>query len=312
MFSLSDFLDTIDQQLLHNRNKSLFYELANGRLAISPAKETIELLTQKAREISKFIRTAKTDGTFTYLLNYASDRSIKLFTEVNQYIDFSHENKRKLLSIYEEFFEQICTIGNNEEITVTEIDHLFALHFKKLQTFLYDTNGAEIFKKYRDNPALFEIKCAEYTPEFQIKLLNIELENVKEPVLDLGCGSQAGLVHFMRENGIEAYGMDRNVETGHYTFNMSWLECPFHPNIWGTVISHMAFSNHFTHHHLKADGEYKKYAHKYMEILHSLKLGGSFHYAPSLPFIEELLESTNNTFVIETKEHSTQIFRKME
>ena len=41
MFTLSDFQDLIEGQFLHNRNKSLFYELKNGRFVLSPSTETI-------------------------------------------------------------------------------------------------------------------------------------------------------------------------------------------------------------------------------------------------------------------------------
>lgn len=58
-------------------------------------------------------------------------------------------------------------------------------HYKNLQTFLLETNGTEIFKKYRENPNLFEIKCAEYSPDFQMNLLNVSIETIKQSVLDL-------------------------------------------------------------------------------------------------------------------------------
>ncbi len=182
-------------------------------------------------------------------------------------------------------------------------------HYKNLQTFLLETNGTEIFKKYRENPNLFEIKCAEYSPDFQMNLLNVSIETIKQSVLDLGCGSKASLVHFLRKKGIEAFGVDRNVDTMDYLFKVGWLECPFKSNTWGTVISHMAFSNHFVHHHLKSGGRIESYAIKYMEILNSLIEGGSFFYAPSVPFIEELLISSTNSFVVVNREHSTQILR---
>ncbi|MEC2074860.1 class I SAM-dependent methyltransferase [Metabacillus fastidiosus] len=309
MFTLSDFKDVIEQQLFHNRNKSLFYEMANGRLILNPSKETTQLLTQKAQEISKFIEATKEDGTYKQLLRYISDKCIKLFMEVNQYLDFSREDYRKLYHIYDDTFKQVCVIAHQEKILRRELNNLFTLHYQNLQTFLLESNGAEIFKKYRETPDLLEIKCAEYTPEFQTSLLKLDVEAIKQPLLDLGCGSQGSLVNFLRENGIEAFGMDRSVDSLDYLFKMNWLDCSFTSNTWGTVISHMAFSNHFTHHHLKTDGNFELYAHKYMEILNSLKVGGSFIYAPSIPFIEELLIASNTSFIVHTKEHSTKVLR---
>lgn len=59
---------------------------------------------------------------------------------------------------------------------------------------------------------------------------------------------------------------------------------------WGTVISHLAFSNHAIHHYLRRDGVDLDYARRYMEIRASLRPGGSFCYAPSLPFLEVHLD----------------------
>lgn len=68
------------------------------------------------------------------------------------------------------------------------------------------------------------------------------------------------------------------------------MDYDYEKNKWGTIISNLGFSNHFIHHHLRKGGNYLQYAKKYMQILHSLKPGGSFHYAPDLPFIEQYLD----------------------
>jgi hypothetical protein len=49
---------------------------------------------------------------------------------------------------------------------------------------------------------------------------------------------------------------------------------------------------------LREDGDYANYAKKYMDILKSLKSGGSFHYAPNLPFIEIYLDK--NQYMVRT------------
>ena len=58
------------------------------------------------------------------------------------------------------------------------------------------------------------------------------------------------------------------------------------PGHWGTIISQMAFSNHFVNHLARANGRPQLYAGRMMEILNSLQPQGSFHYAPGLPFLE--------------------------
>lgn len=310
MFTLSDFQNAIEEQLLHNRNKSLFYKPAHGRPVLHPSPQTAELLKRKAREISVFAESAKADGSYRQLLLYVSDKTVRLFREVNQYLDFRLDDYRKLETIYEELLEQVRLIGHQKDISERDLERLLSSHYNKLQSFLIDSNGTEIFKKYREHPDLFEIACAEYTPEFQMKLLQLRPKSMKQPVLDVGCGRQAGFVRFLRNQGIEAYGMDRdNAEPSDFIWRMNWHEAAFPPNTWGTIVSHMAFSNHFSHHHMKPDGDFEGYARKYMEILHSLKLGGSFVYAPGLPFIEKLLRSSNNAFAAETGEYYTKVSR---
>lgn len=309
LFTLQDFKCFVEQQLLHNRNKSLFFEVANERLGLTPSEETILLFKQKANDIANFIQFSREDGSIRLLLEYISDQTIQLFMEVNQYLDFSSQDYRRLVSIYDDLFERVYKIGKNEIFSDEEIDHLFHSHYKNLQTFLLDSNGYEIFKNYKKRFDLFTVKCAEYTPKFQLSLLHIHLSTLKQPLLDVGCGKRGSLVQFLRENGIEAYGIDRNVQNLNYLQKTNWFDYTFPPNSWGTIISHMAFSNHFRHHHLRIDGNFESYAKKYMEILKSLQCGGSFIYAPSLSFIEDILRSSTDVYAVKTNEYSTKVTR---
>lgn len=310
MFTISDFQNLIEQQLFHNRNKSLFYELTNGRFVLNSSKETSALFKQKSKDIANFIETAHLNDTTQKLAKYISDKTIRLFVEVNQYLNFSQKDYLQLQKVYEALLQQVYEICNQKEVSEEEIDQLFRSHYKNLQSFLLDSNGKEIFKKYRESPDVLEIKCAEYTSEFQMRLLGIYLSKVKQPVLDIGCGQKANLVHFLRKNDIVVYGLDRNVQNlNNKIYQVDWLEYTYVPDTWGTVISHMAFSNHFMHHHLRPDGDYEKYATKYMEILKSLKIGGSFIYAPGLSFMEEILISTFDSYTVETGEYSTMVTR---
>jgi len=134
--------------------------------------------------------------------------------------------------------------------------------------------------------------CEEYTAEFQLALLGLDFSDLKEPVLDVGCGPNACLVEALRDHGVEAYGLDRLMSESSYIYASDWLDFQFAPAAWGTIISNMAFSNHFWHHHLRMDGQHVAYARKYMEMLQSLKQGGKFVYAPGLPFIERFLKET--------------------
>ncbi len=132
---------------------------------------------------------------------------------------------------------------------------------------------------------------------------------LKEPILDIGCGKDANLVRLLRMNGFQAYGMDRSVETTEYTTKANWFEFSLRPNDWGTVFSHMAFSNHFGHHLLRKDGDYRAYMLKFIEILQSLKVGGTFIFSPPIPFLEEAMENDSNYRVVRYEEQTAAVTR---
>jgi hypothetical protein len=138
----------------------------------------------------------------------------------------------------------------------------------------------------------------EYSPELQLRVLHAEVDELLEPILDLGCGEHAALVRFLREHGKEAFGVDRAAPRRRFVFRADWLDWPLEPGRWGTVLSHQGLSTHFLHHHLRPDGEAERYARRYMDVLRSLRPGGSFRYAPGLPFIEALLPAAE--FHVET------------
>ena len=134
-----------------------------------------------------------------------------------------------------------------------------------------------------------EVKCAEYAIALQLRVMNVNLATLRDPVLDIGCGEHGALVRFLREQGREAFGIDRFACEQPFVQQADWLDVAVEPARWGTILSHLAFSNHFLHHHLRPGGQAERYAHKYMEILHGLQPGGTFVYSPGLPFMETLL-----------------------
>ncbi|MBN9613870.1 MAG: class I SAM-dependent methyltransferase, partial [Actinobacteria bacterium] len=133
-----------------------------------------------------------------------------------------------------------------------------------------------------------EVVCAEYSPRTQLRVLGVAPEELAGPVLDLGAGAHGRLVALLRGTGVDAIGVDRYSRVPH-VLPGDWLSAPFAPGSWGTVISHLGFSLHFLHHHRAGDAV--DFARAYMRILRALVPGGRFVYAPSLPFIEDLLGS---------------------
>lgn len=139
--------------------------------------------------------------------------------------------------------------------------------------------------------------CAEYPTALQFDILGIDPATLVEPVLDLGCGETGALVRRLRSMGKRAFGVDRLAAPDEFISRSDWFDFPLGRASWGTVISHMGFSNHFLHHHLRANGSPERYARRYMEILDSLMPGGSFVYTPGAPYIERILPRDRWTVV---------------
>jgi SAM-dependent methyltransferase len=142
----------------------------------------------------------------------------------------------------------------------------------------------------------------EYSAELQLKVLHLSLAEIQEPVLDLGCGKDAFLVHWLKCQGRNALGIDlcANLERG--CVAVDWFKFPFVPGYFGTIVAHLSFSLHFLKHHLDPKGDAESFAKQYMNILRALKVGGRMVYAPGLPFIERLLPERSyrvSRFVVE-------------
>ena len=169
---------------------------------------------------------------------------------------------------------------------------------------------------YRQQAEMLEqVPCSEYSAALQLSLLHIDLGLIQDPILDIGCGLNCTLVRHLNAMGFEAMGIDRFSDTSPNCRKADWLEYNYGHKKWGTIVSHLGFTNHFKHHHLRIDGNYLEYAKKYMQILEALKTGGRFYYSPELPFIEEYLD--RNRFEIihyntnDAGIQTTVILRKM-
>ncbi len=128
----------------------------------------------------------------------------------------------------------------------SSIESIAERHYRNLVKWLQETNSfAE--KIYTSKGELIEsVACSEYSPDLQIEILQIDIHQIGEPVLDIGCGQQGYLVLFLRQNGVEAYGFDRFAYTNPALSNSDWFEYKFEKNKWGTIISNLGFSNHFS------------------------------------------------------------------
>jgi hypothetical protein len=266
------YKDNIDKQLEFNKGKNLFYYGIIRSLRFAP--DTIDAIEKIGRADVPFENL---------LIDNLTDRILQEFCEINQYYTFDGESKKALRAIYVELFTNI----KNQRIS---IDSIAESHYGNLISWLKKTNPfAE--KIYKSKDEIVEpVACSEYDPGIQLEILQINISQIIEPVLDIGCGKKAGLVNYLRQNQIKAYGFDRFVIENSFLTNSDWFEYEYTKKKWVTIISNLGFSNHFVHHHLRNDGSFIDYAKQYMNILNSLKTCGSFHYAPDLPFIEQYLD----------------------
>lgn len=129
----------------------------------------------------------------------------------------------------------------------------------------------------------------EYSVELQLKVLHLSPTEIPEPILDLGCGKDAVLVHWLKRQGKNALGIDLCANPERGCVAVDWFKFPFVPGYFGTIVAHLSFSLHFLKHHLDPNGDAESFAKQYMNMLRALKVGGRLVYAPGLPFIEKLL-----------------------
>lgn len=291
-----EYKHNIDLQINHNRSKNLLCNSTKDVFSFAPETiANIGLIRNMSGQEQEL------------LINYTVQKVLQEFCRINQYMSFSDKDKKLLSNLYSGL---LFKIKESEESPLT----LSQKHYQNIKDWLIKSNPFVQELYSNEGKYLEAVCCFEYNAELQIKLLRITPALLPEPILDIGCGENGMLVHYLREKGYEAYGIDRFSSDSQFTRSADWLEYDYGKNRWGTIISNLGFSNHFYHNHLRKDGDYVSYAKKYMEILHSLKPGGCFHYAPALPFIEQFLNDKEyqvSRFDIEGLEYQATIVKRI-
>jgi hypothetical protein len=265
------FIKNIDKQIEFNQGKNI----------ISGEPELFQFIDDTINTISG-IQHLNSDAE-NLLVDYTTDKVLEEFCKINQYYSFNSDSKRALRCIYSGLFSEI---RNGK----SAIDEVSKNHYRKLKDWLikYNSFAGRI---YANADRIVEpVACSEYSYHLQMDIFRMDVERLMSPVLDIGCGKQGNLVHYLNSKGIEVYGIDRYKFDSGILQTSDWLEYDYGIKKWGTIISNLGFSNHFIHHNLRKDGNYIEYGKTFMNILNSLKVGGCFHYAPDLPFIEIYLD----------------------
>jgi hypothetical protein len=281
-------VDVITRRYQRNTDKSMqdvyrmdaaFLKLDADNLdfTLSYRKEIVEILEHPELSTSLVRLFVLSTLDFTY--------------EHNQFIRLNEQDEGNLEKIYQAYLLALKLVLQMDipmKQMQERLEKVIWVHFGNLRDHLarfLDARDGGL-----DGNAIFNrVVCRQYSPEFQLHILGIELGQIQTPVLDLGCGKDGVLVVYLNAHGVPAYGVDRMVTVSERLIASDWLEYSIGNGDWGTILSHMAFSNHFIFQHLYKNGKPEPYAYRYMEILRGLKPGGAFYYAPGLPFMESAL-----------------------
>ncbi|MCR6639974.1 MAG: hypothetical protein NVV82_13565 [Sporocytophaga sp.] len=286
MLELQLLHHSIDKQIQTNKGKNLYYFDRDNLFNFWKGNNLLSNRHQLAEILSD-------DSVREDLIDHTISKVLREFFHTNQYITVNERDKSILRKVYKKLISEL----SDPQLILSDIS---SRHFTRLTTWLSYSNPHIEKINHRDKKSVAGVVCSEYSAELQLELLDINPGKLLEPILDIGCGEHAHLSAFLKERELNVTGIDRLlIKKESWLSEISWFEFELKPDTWGTIISNLSFSSHFFNNHLRADGSFLEYAEKYMEILQSLKRGGSYHYAPSLPFIEEHLDK--KTYKVERK-----------
>jgi len=273
---------SIQGQLAVNQTKNLFFFKTEQSLEVEPGFLKVLQTMVNQSEIPA-------DEVFAFTVRSVLDR----IYAVNPYLRIGVPKIAELEQIYRQTFSQMKRT-NDLRATLREV------HYPALVSWLKSLYPPEFLKSLCFAPSISGVVYEAYSARLQVALFQLNLSHIKPPVLDLGCGRRPHLVNYLHSSGIEVYGLDRHLETrAPYLEQADWFEYVFEAGQWGTIISNMAFTNHLNYAYRHDTSQFQAYLLKAKEIFASLTAGGSFYYAPGLPFIEERLQPAH--FRVERK-----------
>lgn len=267
----------IKQQLNVNKSKNLLFENIKQIMDIEPG------FLAGLEKLLNSNTGGKSQSVHPEIHSFTAKELVKRLYAINPYLQINRQQVEKLETIYRQTWQMMKKTGN---IKTT----LKEFHYPELSRWLAWLYP-EKFRNFLKEPIeIGQVTYGEYSAELQVELLGIDITHIKQPVIDIGCGSHANLVMFLCSLGIEAYGIDRYLEVNEqYLEQVDWFEYYFKPNWWGTIIANMSFTNHVNYAYRHDISQVEQYLLKTKEIIESLSIGGRFYYAPSIPFIEKKL-----------------------
>jgi hypothetical protein len=251
-----------------------------------------ELLNSKISE--------RAGDIYSDFVSFTAKEFVKRLYAINPYVRVEQDQVETLEEIYRRTW-QLMTKTGNIKTTLKEF------HYPELSKWLATLYPEKFRRVLKISSNVGHVTYGEYSAEFQVELFGINIAHIQQPVMDIGCGSQANLVRYFRSLGVEAYGIDRYVETQEpYLNRADWFDFYFEPSRWGTIISNMGFTNHLNYAYLHDISQLERYLLKMKQILESLSIRGCMYYAPSLPFIEDKLSA--KSYKLEREQKINNLF----
>jgi len=252
--------------------------------------EFADFLFEFREEIFQYVSSAINSAE---LIEYCI-RSTKEYTyKRNQYINFTRQYDGLLLAEYKDLLAQIKALSEtflSREDLFQSFGNILQRHHERLRLILSSYCVITTKNELKNNPLLQSVPCEEYSARFQLDILNLDLKEITEPVLDIGCGAEGAFVKFLRGQGLEAFGIDRLAPKEPFFYQNDWFDFDYSQRKWGTIIAHQSLSTHFIYNYLSNPARVDSYVDLFVNILSSLEVDGKFCYAPGLPFFETSLE----------------------
>lgn len=196
MNDTKSIVHALQRQMDLNRSKNMLYAHLEQIIEVdADFLAALETLLADAGE-------ALSGSASQELISSASRMLMERLYSSNQFLRVDEQQVQRLEDIYLTTWKRIMETKN---IQATLQDH----HYPELARWIADLYPVDFLKHLRKAPTIGHVVCEEYSPQLQVRLLGIEINHLRQPLLDIGCGKSARLVRYLRARHIKAYGIDK-------------------------------------------------------------------------------------------------------
>ena len=283
-------LASITQRYRSNADLALSDYIFSNSLFHSIANEQVEFMFTHRVEIVEYLGQA---DAMRELVEHCSDSTKRYTYERNQFVNFTAEYDELLNAEYVDFMQQIRAALLKSDIAASlksAMVEVLKVHHERLRLIMASYCVTYQDNDLQTNPLLRTVPCEEYSTGFQLSILGVGIHDLIEPVLDIGCGTNGALVHYLRERGISAFGVDRLAPDNPFFFKSDWFDFDYTSQPWGNILAHQSLSTHFIYAYLHQPVSIEKFAKFTMKVISGLRKDSCLCYAPGLPFFETQIE----------------------